>query len=304
MLRHFGPLTDSFAHLNTWDGNKYGHLTFVSLSLWLSSISFKSHLTSSFVLLNSTRDLGLYVYSFRQPHEWLTHLKGNPPYTSGEILSDERYFDLDDNVFHDAVQDLESFFWVLVHMCLTRQGPGGVRPEELEQKNQEKEEYNGLRRVIHCFFDSTMNTMAANKLAIFKHSSEFDQYILDNFHGYFQPLRDLVKEWFHLLILAHKFHAFENTRTSTTRFLKFSTVHWGLPLLRILTKWRRRFLRTGKQMLRNCWMAIPSERFNSLHLCTHLRRVKDKLFNLFIAPRQVHPVLHPRREKRGMTESR
>ena len=137
------------------------------------------------------------------------HLKGTPPYTSGEILSDERYFDLDDTVFHDAVHDLESFFWVLVHICLTRQGPGGVRREELEQKNQEKEEYNGLRRVIHCFFDSTMDTMAANKRAIFKHSSEFDQYILDNFHGYFQPLRDLVKEWFHLLILAHKFHAFE-----------------------------------------------------------------------------------------------
>ena len=36
--------------------------------------------------------------------------------------------------------------------------------------------------------------------------SEFDRYILDNFYGYFQPLQ---KEWFHLLILAHKFHAFE-----------------------------------------------------------------------------------------------
>jgi hypothetical protein len=54
-----------------------------------------------------------------------------------------------------------------------------------------------------------MDMMAANKAEIFTHPDEFDQFVLDNFHGYFQPLRALVKEWFHLLILAHKFHAFE-----------------------------------------------------------------------------------------------
>src|SRR6266498_586206 len=137
------------------------------------------------------------------------HLKGTPPYTSGEILSGQRYFDHEDNVFHDAVHDLESFLWVLIHICITRQAPGGVRREELEQKNQAREEYNSLRRVVHCFFDSDMDMMATNKREIFKHPSEFEQYVLDKFHGYFQPLRDLVKEWFHLLILAHKFHAFE-----------------------------------------------------------------------------------------------
>ena len=136
-------------------------------------------------------------------------LKGTPPYTSGEILSDRRYFHGHHNVFHDAVHDLESFFWVLVHICLTRQGPGGVRREELEQKNEAKEKYNGLRRVILCFFDSDVTTMAANKAEIFTHPDEFDQYVLDNFHEYFQPLKDLVKEWFHLLVLAHQFHAFE-----------------------------------------------------------------------------------------------
>jgi len=74
------------------------------------------------------------------------HLKGTPPYTSGEILSGGRYFDHGDSVFHDAVHDLESFFWVLIHMCITRRGPGGVRREELEQKNQE-----GIRRRTFLF---------------------------------------------------------------------------------------------------------------------------------------------------------
>jgi hypothetical protein len=137
------------------------------------------------------------------------HLKGTPPYTSGEILSGRRYFIHGDNVYHDASHDLESFFWVLIHICVTRQGPGGVRREELEQENQEKEEYNDLRRVVQCFFDSDMVTMAANKAEILTHPLEFEQYVLANFHDYFQPLRGLVEEWFHLLILAHQFHAFE-----------------------------------------------------------------------------------------------
>jgi hypothetical protein len=63
--------------------------------------------------------------------------------------------------------------------------------------------------------------MAANRAGIFNHPDEFEQYLLDNFHGYLQPLRDLVKEWFHLLILVDKFHAFE-TKTLTTSFFKSS----------------------------------------------------------------------------------
>src|ERR1700684_2514021 len=32
---------------------------------------------------------------------------------------------------HNAIHDLESFFWVLVYICLTRNGPGGKRRPEL-----------------------------------------------------------------------------------------------------------------------------------------------------------------------------
>src|SRR5882672_1308755 len=115
---------------------------------------------------------------FVKQHAWLMHLKGTPPYTSGEVLSNERYFDHQDVVFHDAVHDVESFLWVLIHMCITRQGPGGVRREELEQKNLANEEYNGLRRVVYYLFDTDMDTMAANKREIFKHPNEFEQYVL------------------------------------------------------------------------------------------------------------------------------
>ena len=135
-------------------------------------------------------------------------IKGTPPYASGEILSNQRYFPDRLGTFHDAV-DLESFFWVLVHICITRQGPGGVRRQELEQKNQDKEEYRNLRRVVHCFFDSEMTTMAANKREIFLNPKELEQFVLNNVHGYFQQLKGLIKEWFHLLVLAHQYQAFE-----------------------------------------------------------------------------------------------
>jgi len=51
--------------------------------------------------------------------------------------------------------------------------------------------------------------MAANKGEMFTHAGHLEEYLLDNFHDYFQPLRKVVKEWHRLLILAHQFHAFE-----------------------------------------------------------------------------------------------
>ena len=51
--------------------------------------------------------------------------------------------------------------------------------------------------------------MTANKHEIFKRKADLDEHVLDHFHDYFQPFRKTVKEWYHLLRLAHKYHAFE-----------------------------------------------------------------------------------------------
>jgi len=137
------------------------------------------------------------------------HSKGTPPYTSGEILESQRYFHDRGHVFHDAVHDLESFFWVLVHICLTRRGPGGVRREELEEGDNENEEFAPFRRVIFCLFDSSEDTMRANKRHLFSNPHHLEEFVLANFHDYFHTLKGIVKEWFHVLRLAHQFHAFE-----------------------------------------------------------------------------------------------
>ena len=51
--------------------------------------------------------------------------------------------------------------------------------------------------------------MRANKRKLFSNPEHLEEFILDKFHSYFRPLKELVKEWFHILRLAHQFHAFE-----------------------------------------------------------------------------------------------
>ena len=136
-------------------------------------------------------------------------IKGTPPYASDEVSSGQRYFPGHSRYFHDAVHDIESFFWVLVHICITRQGPGGIHRDELQKRNEEKKEYTELSRAVLGFFDSDTATMAANKQEIFKCPEDLDEHVLDHFHEYFRPYRKTVKEWYHLLLLAHQFHAFE-----------------------------------------------------------------------------------------------
>ena len=36
----------------------------------------------------------------------------------------------DDDETHSAIHDMESLFWVVVFLCLTREGPGGKRRPE------------------------------------------------------------------------------------------------------------------------------------------------------------------------------
>jgi hypothetical protein len=51
--------------------------------------------------------------------------------------------------------------------------------------------------------------MNVNKLKLFTTPTDLEKYVLKNFHPYFHGLRGLVEEWFHILRLAHKFHAAE-----------------------------------------------------------------------------------------------
>ncbi|KAF9000920.1 hypothetical protein BDZ89DRAFT_1147122 [Hymenopellis radicata] len=125
---------------------------------------------------------------------------GTPPYTSGEILSRERYYPSPD-LFHDAVHDIESFFWVLIHICLTRSGPNAQRRAELD----DSKDHPQLHLVVYCFFDGDQDLLAFNKKKLLKTPDDFEKYIIPHFHPYFDELKPFMQEWFSLLVLAYQY---------------------------------------------------------------------------------------------------
>jgi hypothetical protein len=50
---------------------------------------------------------------------------------------------------------------------------------------------------------------ASKQAATLLESESLGRICAGQLHGYFHSLKGLVKEWFHVLILAHQFHAFE-----------------------------------------------------------------------------------------------
>ncbi|KAF9479360.1 hypothetical protein BDN70DRAFT_878848 [Pholiota conissans] len=171
------------------------------------------------------------LHSFESGGPKQGSMTGTPPFTSYEIMKPgSPYFpkareDTDSSlVYHDGIHDVESFFWVLVHMCLTRAGPGGQRREEFcilpKTTTNNKvaaavsdidERVKQLRNVVSCLFDN-VDIMADEKKRAFTMpmlSFLFERHVIANFHPYFEPLKPLVLEWFSLLRLAHEFHGYE-----------------------------------------------------------------------------------------------
>jgi len=150
--------------------------------------------------------------------------QGTPPYISGEILSDKHYFiSLEDSeplVHHDAVHDIESFFWVLVEICLTLKGPGEGRnelagdpagdPEDIpEPGHGDHQRIKHLRSVVWHLFNSDLGRLYKYKQRLFREPKLFETDVLQNFHSSFDFLKPLISEWFSLLRIAHRFRSYE-----------------------------------------------------------------------------------------------
>ncbi|KAI0653800.1 hypothetical protein C8Q70DRAFT_937459 [Cubamyces menziesii] len=118
------------------------------------------------------------------------------------------------SVVHDAIHDMESFFWVLLFFCITRGGPGGGRRKELEGEldtvpAQVRDEVQQIRRINHCLFGGDMETIACNKAELFLHPEDFEEHILPYVHPYFEPLKLMLRRWWDLLVLAYAFEGYE-----------------------------------------------------------------------------------------------
>ncbi|THU77785.1 hypothetical protein K435DRAFT_890549, partial [Dendrothele bispora CBS 962.96] len=125
---------------------------------------------------------------------------GTIPYMSHVLLNEEST-----TIPHTAVHDMESMFWVLLYLCLTRKGPGGdLRDELFDQPRPLEKSTRDLLLVVYCFYDSPTQVIQNNKNTLFKNPKDLDPLILHHIHPYFNDVKPILREWWRILCLGFK----------------------------------------------------------------------------------------------------
>ncbi|KAG6851740.1 hypothetical protein C0991_006590 [Blastosporella zonata] len=152
---------------------------------------------------------------------------GTLPYMSGEVIAHRCLFILPDEsesrkFVHEAIHDMESLFWVLIHTCITREGPG------FAQKRAEDFKSNAsLRETVVKYFDApSEGTLKDSKRDLFLRPSTFTTSILNHFHPSYDCLKDLAQKWLDILILGYKYRGdeFYNIHSHIVRILEEARV--------------------------------------------------------------------------------
>ncbi|TFY81590.1 hypothetical protein EWM64_g2420 [Hericium alpestre] len=102
------------------------------------------------------------------------------------------------DVTHDAVHDLESFFWVLCWLCVAREGPGRARHFNTDGLSEEQvaEAIQIHDTVVAAFEQKSTSGIATRKHNILVEMGSFTSTILNSFTPYFEPLETLLC-WLH-----------------------------------------------------------------------------------------------------------
>lgn len=149
-------------------------------------------------------------------NEWLEHIK-----KWGDIVNNWNDFSDPDGcqseearcwqaVCHDAIHDLESLFWIITYICLTRGGSGGHWRQELQADYTPQSPEESHLRNIHTSLFAQLDPAA---LASFKATmfvrDQYGRQVSTYFHPYFAPLKPLMDRWWQILCTAHKYPIFE-----------------------------------------------------------------------------------------------
>ncbi|KAG5640480.1 hypothetical protein DXG03_008375 [Asterophora parasitica] len=142
------------------------------------------------------------------------HRSGTLPFMSAEVLAGKSFFTnltwSQEPFIHTSVHDVESFLWVLVHICLTRRGPGiDMGRDELNPNHDRYDKHAPLLEILRECFDGDAGTLKTTKEKFYVDFDLFKTKILDHFHPYFAPLKSLVRQWWEILVHAYKFRANE-----------------------------------------------------------------------------------------------
>ncbi|EIN08098.1 hypothetical protein PUNSTDRAFT_144526 [Punctularia strigosozonata HHB-11173 SS5] len=104
-----------------------------------------------------------------------------------------------------VIHDIESFFWVLIYVCLVRRDDGRLR-DELRSDPPEGDTYaKTLHNIVYCLFDtSDEETLRSNKFELFENPADMENYVIRYFHPSMACLKPFVRKWWKLLIFSYR----------------------------------------------------------------------------------------------------
>ncbi|PFH44701.1 hypothetical protein AMATHDRAFT_11122 [Amanita thiersii Skay4041] len=115
---------------------------------------------------------------------------GTMRYMSWQVLL-QQSVSVTEPFVHEAYHDIESFFWVIVYICITRKGPGGNRRLELQD-----EESDLSKAVDIAFNPDNMQQLGRTRRDYIARGQL--NVLMKHFHKHFD-LHDLITRWGKLL---------------------------------------------------------------------------------------------------------
>ncbi|THU77781.1 hypothetical protein K435DRAFT_973833 [Dendrothele bispora CBS 962.96] len=140
---------------------------------------------------------------------------GTIPYMSHELL-DFSVLSVIPHTPHSIIHDMESLFWVLLYLCLTRKGPGGDSRDELFDQPAPLEK-------------STWDLLLIEQQEYpVREAGRFDPLILHHIHPYFNDVKPILREWWRILCLGFKRYddAESIEYIYTPRLFRLATSKW------------------------------------------------------------------------------
>ncbi|EIN05137.1 hypothetical protein PUNSTDRAFT_146039 [Punctularia strigosozonata HHB-11173 SS5] len=108
-------------------------------------------------------------------------------------------------VKQDVIHDIESFFWVLIYMCLVRRDDGHLRDELRSDPPQGDAYAKTLHNIVYCLFDTSDDeTLRSNKSELFENPADMEDYIIRYFDPSMECLKPFVRKWWKLLVFSYR----------------------------------------------------------------------------------------------------
>ena len=120
----------------------------------------------------------------------MNFIKGTVPFMSAHVVNwwPSRW---KEPIWQPSVtDDMESFLWVVVFICMHYRGPGGELRQELDSEDTKL--YKALRQI----FNGDFKRVAYWRRELMKDRKLFEKEILGNFSPYFDPLKGMVEKWY------------------------------------------------------------------------------------------------------------